>query len=88
MKQTERQQRRLFELPPGSEQNLVWYGFLKRLPTTISVLWIPSEGSSELKCPTSYGSIDSTTEDCSIQSAIFQQRSSKNYIMPSKKTWH
>jgi len=35
MKQTERQQRRLFELPPGSEQHLVWYGFLKRLPTTI-----------------------------------------------------
>ncbi len=35
MKQTEQQQRRVFELPPGSEQHLVWYGFLKRLPTTI-----------------------------------------------------
>jgi hypothetical protein len=35
MKQTEQPQRRLFELPPGSEQHLVWYGFLKRLPTTI-----------------------------------------------------
>jgi hypothetical protein len=35
MKQTKQRQRRLFELPLGSEQHLVWYGFLKRLPTTI-----------------------------------------------------
>ncbi len=38
MTQSEQHQRRLFELPPGSEQHLVWYAFLKRLPTTIFCL--------------------------------------------------
>lgn len=27
--------RRRFDLPPEAEKHLVWYGFLKRLPTTI-----------------------------------------------------
>lgn len=26
---------RRFDLPPDAEKHLVWYGFLKRLPTTI-----------------------------------------------------
>jgi hypothetical protein len=35
MKVLQQKNRRRFDLPPEAEKHLVWYGFLKRLPTTI-----------------------------------------------------
>ncbi len=35
MKEPPHEGRRRFELPPDAERYLLWYGFIKRLPTTI-----------------------------------------------------
>ena len=35
MKVPQQKGRRRFDLPPDAEKSLVWYGFIKRLPTTI-----------------------------------------------------
>ena len=45
MKVLPQKNRRRFDLPPDAEKYLVWYGFLKRLPTTIFWLSLGYIGS-------------------------------------------